>query len=107
MITSRLPARVRRVRGLPTPTAAVCRVTAGSGTNHPPGCENRQSLVNSARAVVRSVPSIPADAINTVVALEIDGPPPPIDPPVIAEKAGAPVVLDYLKVGGRKFVAVE
>jgi alpha-L-fucosidase len=42
-----------------------------------------------------SLPSIPADAINTVVALELDGPP-RVDPPVITEKAGAPVVLDYL-----------
>jgi len=42
-----------------------------------------------------SLPPIPADAINTVVALELDGPP-RVDPPVITEKAGAPVVLDYL-----------
>jgi alpha-L-fucosidase len=42
-----------------------------------------------------SLPSIPADAINTVVALELDGPP-RVDPPVITEAEGKPVVLDYL-----------
>jgi len=42
-----------------------------------------------------SLPTIPADAINTVVALELDGLP-RVDPPVITEKAGKPVVLDYL-----------
>jgi alpha-L-fucosidase len=42
-----------------------------------------------------SLPSIPADAINTVVAVELDGPP-RVDPPVITEQAGKPVVLDYL-----------
>ncbi len=42
-----------------------------------------------------SLPSIPADAINTVVTLELEEPP-RVDPPVIAEAAGKPVVLDYL-----------
>jgi alpha-L-fucosidase len=42
-----------------------------------------------------SLPSIPADAINTVVTLELDGPP-RVDPLVIAEAVGKPVVLDYL-----------
>lgn len=42
-----------------------------------------------------SLPSIPADAISTVVALELEGPP-RVDPTVIMEKVGAPPVLDYL-----------
>jgi alpha-L-fucosidase len=42
-----------------------------------------------------SLRSTPADAINTVVALEVDGTP-RVDPPVIAEAGGKPVVLDYL-----------
>jgi alpha-L-fucosidase len=41
------------------------------------------------------LPPVPADAVNTVVAVELDGPP-VVDPPVITEKAGAPVTLDYL-----------
>ena len=49
----------------------------------------------SGSSVRISLPSTPTDAINTVVALELDGPP-RVDPPVIAEKAGKPVVLDYL-----------
>jgi len=50
---------------------------------------------NQGPSVRISLPSFPSDAIATVVALELDGPP-RVDPPVIAEKAGAPVVLDYL-----------
>jgi hypothetical protein len=58
-----------------------------------PGMEITSS--RSGSSVRISLPSIPADAINTVVALELDGPP-RVDPPVITEKAGAPVVLDYV-----------
>jgi len=46
-------------------------------------------------AVRIHLPPVPADAINTVVAVELDGPP-LVEPPVITEKAGKPVVLDYL-----------
>ncbi len=51
-----------------------------------------------------SLPPTPTDAIDTVVALELDGPP-RVDPPVIVEKAGAPVVLDGLNaVSSRRTV---
>jgi alpha-L-fucosidase len=42
-----------------------------------------------------SVPPIPADAIDTVVALELDGPP-RVDPPVVTEAEGEAVILQYL-----------
>ncbi len=58
-----------------------------------PGKKSKSS--RSGSSVQISLPSIPADAINTVVAVELDGPP-LVDPPVIAERAGKLVVLDYL-----------
>jgi alpha-L-fucosidase len=46
-------------------------------------------------AVWINMPPVPAGAVNTVVAVELDGPP-VVAPPVITEKADRPVTLDYL-----------